>query len=134
SPDLAPGGRGATHAMYAAAWPFEDKGTEVLWVTLRAGPEIIGCLTVDTSAQAQGAGEDDPALIVFADLLAMYVQTMRLRSERDIRVEELDASIRRLTIEQNWLRVSSTSLTGCRTLAEVVDLTYEAVRHGLGFD
>ncbi len=132
--DLGPDGPGWRIHAADTAWPFLGCTDELLWVSLRAGPEIVGAIVSDVPASMRKGILAVAPLISLASVFALHIQVSRLRSDQDARIDELDAGLRRLTVEQNWLRATSASMASCRTVQEVVDLTYDAVRHGLGFD
>jgi signal transduction histidine kinase len=132
--DLGPDGRGWRVQAAETSWPFPGVDGDFLWLSLRAGPEIVGCIVADVPARVRASEPEVAPLLAMASTLALYVQVLRLRSDQDARIDELDTSIRRLTIEQTWLRATSSSLAASRTVKEVVDLTYDAIRFALGFD
>jgi len=115
--------------------PFPEGGQGALWISLRIGIELLGCIVLGKSeGPALEHVVDAPVLLPFSNILALALQAARLRSEHVMRIDELDSGIHRLIDELNWLRSNSILMTTCRSEAEVVDLSYRALRDGLGFD
>ena len=136
-PDLGPTGPGYAWGRAAGverAWPCPSAVGPLLWLTLRAGPEIRGCIALDLGDTEALTAPEPVVLAAFAGVLGLQLQVMRLRGERDSRIDEIDASLRQLTVEQAWLRSASAAVAACRSVREVADCAYRAIRHGLAFD
>ncbi len=135
--ELGPSGSGSMWKESGPArdnWPLSSQIQHALWLSLRAGPEVVGAVVVDVSARTGEAPGDAVLVAQLMDILALQLQVLRLRSERDGRVDDLGMDLRRLTLEQEWLRGATSSLAACRSVGDVIDATYRSVRFALGFD
>lgn len=136
-PELGPEGSGCAWAedeSPTGGWPLGPGARRALWLSLRTGPEVLGTMVIDCGERLDAAGRDVAVVAQLAQVLALHLQVLWLRSERDGRVDELGADLRRLTLDQEWLRGATASLAACRCVGDVVEAAYRSVRFALGFD
>ena len=107
----------------------------MLTVALRTADTISGLLSVDNLVSGRPIRVSDaPPLVAFANALAVALENVTLLEERAQRIDALDAHVRRQVGELEWLCAISQRLNGAVSLDEVLDIVYDGIRQGLGYD
>ncbi len=120
----------------AAAREFLDgRPDEVLRVALRTSDKVIGLISVDNliSKQPITMAQILP-VVAFANTLAVAVENVGLLEERAHRIHTLDADVRRREANLTWLLEIGRRVNAATTLDEVLDMVYDGIRDGLGYD
>jgi diguanylate cyclase (GGDEF)-like protein/putative nucleotidyltransferase with HDIG domain len=110
---------------------IEGRMREQIAVALRHDELMVGMISVDNLTSGRPiSAEDAPPLVAYASQAAVAIGRARLWSAHARQSEGL---ARRIT-ELEWLREISRHLNEARTLDEVLDVVYDGVRQGLGYD
>jgi len=128
---------------------LDGRPGQSLLVSLRTNDSILGLISVDNLTSGRPLTPlDAPPLVTFATALAMAVENVLLREERARRIDDLDAHLHRrvheLTRVQTelgrrigeleWLRDMSQRVNAADSLDAVLDVVYDGIRDGLGYD
>ena len=106
-----------------------------LLVAMRTAETVLGLISVDNLVSGRSVKpEDAPPLVALANALATALDNVNLLEGHTRRISLLDTTLRQRMNQLEWLRETSRAITSARTLEEVLDVVYEGVRGGLGFD
>ncbi len=122
---------------------------QTLRVSLRTNDGILALISVDNLTSGRPITPmDAPPLVTFTTALATAVENVFLLDERARRIDDLDANLHRrvheLTQAQTelgrrvgeleWLRDISQRVNAADSLDTVLDVVYDGIRDGLGYD
>ena len=106
-----------------------------LLVAMRTAETILGLISVDNLITGRPVTpEDAPPLVALANALAIALDNVYLLEGHIRRISYLDVTLRQRISQLEWLRETSRAITAARTLEDVLDVVYDGVRTGLGFD
>lgn len=106
-----------------------------LLIALRSAEAILGLISVDNLLSGRPiTPEDAPPLVALANALASALENAQLLEGHARRIGQLDGTLRRHLDQLEWLRETSRTVSAARTLEEVLDVVYDGIREGLGFD
>lgn len=120
----------------AAAREFLDgRPDEVLRVALRTSDTVTGLISVDNliSKNPITMAQILP-VVAFANTLAVAVENVGLLEDRAQRIHTLDADVRRREANATWLLEIGKQVNAATSLDEVLDVVYDGIRDGLGYD
>ncbi len=123
--------------------------SQSLLVSLRTNDGALGLISVDNLTSGRDISPTDaPPLVTFATALATAMENVSLLAERARRIDNLDADLhrrvreltrartelRRRVGELEWLRDASQRVNAAGSLDAVLDVVYDGIRDGLGYD
>jgi diguanylate cyclase (GGDEF)-like protein/putative nucleotidyltransferase with HDIG domain len=119
----------------AARELLDGRPDEVLRVALRTSDKLIGLISVDNliSNRPITMAQILP-VVAFANTLAVAVDNVRLLEERAQRIHTLNADVRRREANLTLLLEIGRQVNAAKTLDEVLDMVYDGIRDGLGYD
>jgi len=104
---------------------------EQLVVALRQEEALIGYISVDNLLSGRPIMEEDAApLVAFAVQAALAISRARLWAEHATQGRALAQRV----AELEWVREISRQVNAARTLHEVMDVVYDGIHGGLGYD
>ena len=104
-------------------------------VSLRSADRMLGFLSVGhvPGGRPLDATAVSP-LITLAGVLATSLENVALLEEREQRITILNADLRQQGEQLDWLREATRQVNGAHTLQEVLDVVYDSIHDGLGYD
>jgi diguanylate cyclase (GGDEF)-like protein/PAS domain S-box-containing protein len=104
---------------------------EQLVVALRQEEALVGYISVDNLLSGRPISADEAApLVAFAAQAALAISRARLWAQHASQGEDLA----RRVAELEWLREISRQVNAAGTLHEVMDVVYDGIHGGLGYD
>ncbi len=114
---------------------LDGQPPQTILVALRTACTALGLISVDNLVTRRPIEERAAgALVAFAHSLATAIENVTLLEERTQRIESLDSALRRRVAELEWLRDVSRRVNAARSLDQTLDVVYDAIREGLGYD
>jgi len=109
--------------------------TQLLLASLRTRDRVTGLLSVDNLTTGRSlSAEDAPPLVGFATALAIALENVALQERLAGQIRSLDAEAVRSAGELSLIGEISRSLGGAQSLEAALDIVYEGIRGGLGYD
>lgn len=113
----------------------DGRPRQLLLVALRTPQKVLGIISVDNLVTARPIREADATpLVAFANALAVAIENATLLEQRERRIDHLGTDLQRRIAELEWLRDVSRQVNAARTLDETLDVVYDGIRDGLGYD
>jgi len=112
-------------------WTLDGHMREQLAVALRHDGVLIGYLSVDNLISERPIAESDAApLVTFSAQAALAINRARLWTAHEAQGRNLAQRVAQL----EWLRQISHRVASAATVDQVLNVVYDGVRHGLGYD
>lgn len=128
--------RDALASLPQEAWDSLDgRPREVLRVALRTVDTVLGYISVDNLVTMRSiASSQIPALVAFTNALAIAIENVSLLEDRAHHIAHLDADLQKRVADLEWLRDIGRQVNAADTLDDVLDIVYDGIRDGLGYD
>lgn len=109
--------------------------TQLLLASLRSRDRVAGMLSVDNLVSGRGlSAADAPPLVAFASALAIALENVTLQERLAGQIRGLDADARRSADELSLIGEISRALVGAHSLEAALDIVYDGIQQGLGYD